>query len=223
MEGGWSLGDGLAVSAGDLLADGLDHLPLAGDHLQRLGDVLAELGQARATAAGAGLGGLDHDALARQMLWEGLTRGLLAGEGLDRGGRPGRGLLGGELILGGAGLQLFQLQLQLVEQTAGPLRRRPEPLTLELGDLQLEMGDERLAVGALSLSGGGLSDGYGRISAGQITIGARCIPLGLHARQRRLQRFDIVRNRGGQALHDPDGIILLSACGAPKCRSPELF
>ena len=187
MEGGWSLGDGLAVSAGDLLANGLDHLPLAGDHLQRLGDVLAELGQARATAAGAGLGGLDHDALARQMLWERLTRGLLAGEGLDRGRGPSRGLLGGELVLGGAGLQLFQLQLQLVKQTAGPLRRRPEPLTLELGDLQLQMGDERLIVGDLGLGGGGVGPGH--------------VQLLTHDQQRRLKRFDVVRQGLQGCIH----------------------
>src|SRR5713226_623968 len=43
MERRRSLADLLAVAAGELLADMLDHLPLPRDHLQRLGDVLAQL------------------------------------------------------------------------------------------------------------------------------------------------------------------------------------
>src|SRR5512133_3078786 len=45
MERRRRLGDLLARPAGELLADGLDHLPLPGDHLQRLGDILAQLNQ----------------------------------------------------------------------------------------------------------------------------------------------------------------------------------
>src|SRR4051794_22852668 len=51
--------DRLAVPARELLAHGLDHLPLLGNHLQRLGDVLAELRQlpraAARTAPGAAI------------------------------------------------------------------------------------------------------------------------------------------------------------------------
>jgi len=54
VEGCRRLADRLAVAAGELLADMLDHLPLAGDHLQRLGDVLPQLGQACTAATGAG-------------------------------------------------------------------------------------------------------------------------------------------------------------------------
>lgn len=212
------LGDGLTIPARDLLTDSLDHLPLARDDLQGLSDVLAELAQTRAAAAGAGLGRLDHHPLARQVFWEGLARGCLAGKRLHRGRGPGGGPLGGELVLRGRGFQLLQLQLQLIKQPAGPLRRRPEPLALELGDLQLQMGDQRLVVGALGLGRGGFSDSYGRIGARQITIGMRRIQLGLHAGQRRLQRFDILWNRGGKALHDPNGITDRSVCGASKCR-----
>jgi hypothetical protein len=43
MKGGRRLADLLAVAAGELLADVLDHLPAPRDHLQRLGDVLAQL------------------------------------------------------------------------------------------------------------------------------------------------------------------------------------
>ena len=46
VEGGWRLADALAVATGELLADGLDHLPLAGDDLDGLGDVLSHLRQA---------------------------------------------------------------------------------------------------------------------------------------------------------------------------------
>ena len=70
----------LAVAAGELLTDMLDHLPLPRDHLQRLGDVLAQFAQPRAAAAQAnGRSGLDHP-IARQMLGEGLTRRAFAGK-----------------------------------------------------------------------------------------------------------------------------------------------
>jgi hypothetical protein len=45
MEGRRRLCDLLAFAAGEFLAHGLDHLPLARNHLQRLGDILAKLGQ----------------------------------------------------------------------------------------------------------------------------------------------------------------------------------
>ena len=66
MERRRRLGDLLARPAGELLTDGLDHLPLPGDHLQRLGDVLAQLDQL-ALAARADRGRRNDDALARQM------------------------------------------------------------------------------------------------------------------------------------------------------------
>jgi hypothetical protein len=53
MERRWRLADLLAVPAGELFSDVLDHLPLAGDHIQRLGDIFAELGQVRPAATGA--------------------------------------------------------------------------------------------------------------------------------------------------------------------------
>ncbi len=79
VEGRGRLGDRLAVPAGELLADVLDHLPLARDHLQRLGDVLAQLGQASAAATAAGRRRRLDDALTRQVLREGPTRRSLAG------------------------------------------------------------------------------------------------------------------------------------------------
>ena len=101
------------------------------------------------------------------MLGERLPGRAFALEGRDLGG-PGGGDLGGELVLGGRGFQLLQLQLQLIKQPAGPLRRRPEPLALELGDLQLQMGDQRLIISALGLDRGGFSDGNGGVGARRI-------------------------------------------------------
>jgi hypothetical protein len=115
MERRRSLADLLAVPAGELLADMLDHLPLARDHFQRLGDVLAQLAQPLAAAANAsGRSRHDHP-LARQMLGEGLARGALAAEGRHRGGL-GHRHLGGDLVLGGRALQLLELQLCLIQK-----------------------------------------------------------------------------------------------------------
>ena len=80
MERRRRLADFLAVAAGELFADMLDHLPLPRNDLQRLGDVLAQFAQPRAAAAQAGRRcRLDHP-LARQMLGEGLARRPLAGK-----------------------------------------------------------------------------------------------------------------------------------------------
>ncbi len=102
------LADGLTVTARELLTHVLDHLPLTGNDLQRLGDVLAELGEARTAAAGAGRRSGHDDPLPGQVLRKWLARGPLAREGGNVRG-PGRGHLGGELILGGRSLQLLEL------------------------------------------------------------------------------------------------------------------
>src|ERR1017187_3693634 len=80
MERRRSLADLLAVPAGELLADMLDHLPLARDRFQRLSDIFAQLAQPPAAAAKA-IGRSWHDhPLARQMRGERLARRALAGE-----------------------------------------------------------------------------------------------------------------------------------------------
>src|SRR5882724_165503 len=115
MERRRSLADLLAGTAGELLADMLDHLPLPRDDLQRLGDVLAQLAQPRAATAKANSRArLDHP-LTRQMFGEGLARRTLAGERHDIGGL-GHGPLGGDLVLGGRTLELLERQLHLIEQ-----------------------------------------------------------------------------------------------------------
>jgi len=148
MEWRRRLGDGLAVAARELLAHSLDDLPLAGHDLQCLGDVLSELRQARAATAGAGRRpGNDHP-LARQMFGERLARGALAGEGRDAGGL-GHRLLCGEIIFGGRGFQLLELQLELVKQPGAALGTLAEAIAVELLDPQLEVGDQSLVVGDL--------------------------------------------------------------------------
>ena len=128
MEGRRRLRDPLAVPAGELLADGLDHLPLARDDFQRLGDVLAELRDPPGAATGARRRGLDHNPLARQMFGERFTDRPAALERAHGRRRPGRGLLGGKLVFGGGRLELLELQLHLRKQARPPLR----PLTVEL-------------------------------------------------------------------------------------------
>jgi hypothetical protein len=146
MEGRRRLGDGLAGAAGELLADGLDDLPLPGHDLQRLGDVLAQLGEP-AAAAGAGRRCWDHHALARQVLRQRRAGGLTARGGAA--GRPvlGRGILRLGRILAGGGDQLAEFQLELVDQLAAALRRGTEAAVPELGDEQLEMRHHRLGAG----------------------------------------------------------------------------
>src|SRR3989344_585952 len=103
MERRRRLGDSLTVSAGELLPNVLDHLPLSGDDLQGLCDVFAELGEPRAAAGLAGARTWNDHPLTRQVLGEGLARGPLAHEGCDLRG-SGQGRFGGQLVLGGRGL-----------------------------------------------------------------------------------------------------------------------
>ncbi len=119
---------------------------------RRLGDVLAELGQAGAAAAGAGHWTGNDDALARQVLGERAPGRARAGEA-RHGGGLGRGGLGGQLVLGGCGLQLLELQLHLVQQAGGALGARAEAVAVEFLDLQLEMGDQRQVAGLLRHGG----------------------------------------------------------------------
>jgi hypothetical protein len=135
----------------------------------------------------------------------------LAGEGGDRGGL-GRSHLGGQLILRRRRLELFQLQLQLIEQTGGPLGPRTVPIPVKLLDLELEMDDQRLMIRQLSPRGGGLG-------AGDRELRLDGVGLGSGENERRLERFDIVRHGLHGGVHGPDGITKPAPCGAPKCSS----
>ena len=159
MEGRRRLRDPLAVPAGELLADGLDHLPLARDDFQRLGDVLAELRDPPGAATGARRRRLDHHPLARQMLGERLADRPAALERAHGRRCPRRGLLGGELVFARGRLELLELQLHLLKQACPPLRPLPVELTPQLQDLELERRDHRFGAG-------GERPGRGRLGAG---------------------------------------------------------
>src|SRR3546814_18511689 len=77
MKGRGRLSDLLAIPARKLLAYRLGDLPRARDYLERLSDVFAELGEAGAAASWARTGGGHADALARQVIGEGLRFGPL--------------------------------------------------------------------------------------------------------------------------------------------------
>ncbi len=148
------LGDRLTLAAGEALPHRLDYLPLARDHLQRLGDVLAELDQLQRAAAQAALRRGDDDALARQVVRERLARGALALEG-GNVGCPRRGFRC-QFVLGGVGLQILELHLQLVEEPGLAFRARAVELAPELLDLQLQPRDQRVRAAVRGpLPGGG--------------------------------------------------------------------
>src|SRR5215468_11843474 len=106
MERRRRLADLLAIAAGKLLADVLDHLPLPWNDLQRLGDVLAQLAQPRAAAAQANRRPRLDYPLAWQMLGKGLARRALAGKDRHIGGF-GHGPLGRDLVLSRGTLELL--------------------------------------------------------------------------------------------------------------------
>jgi len=139
------LGDALAVAAGELLAHRLDDLPPARDDLQRVGDVLAHLHQPGRAAGGAGAGRGQHDALARQVLGEGLAHRLAALEGGDLGLRLRRRRFGKRLVHGRRRLQRLQLQLELVEQPLLAFGAMAVERAAQRLDLQPQTGDQRLA------------------------------------------------------------------------------
>ena len=119
------------------------------------------------------------------MLGEGFSRRPLAGERRHLRGL-GHRHLGGDLILGGRGLQFRELQLELIQKPRGAFRARTIALTVQLLDLQFLMSNQRLIVGALR--------------AGRGNLGA-CRD------QRRLQLFDVVWQRFRAGVHGSDRII----------------
>src|ERR1700709_584288 len=72
------LADLLTVLAGELLPHRFDHLPLARNRFQGLGHVFAQLAQTLSATAVASGRRIDHHALAREVLWEGISFGALA-------------------------------------------------------------------------------------------------------------------------------------------------
>ena len=99
-------------------------------------------------------------------------------QGNARGLRGGH--LRGEIIFAGAGLELFQLQLELVEQPPAALGAGAVLFTPELGDLQLQVRDQGIAGRGLGSCGG---------------------KLGGHGNHQRPERFDTVRQGRNGGFH----------------------
>jgi hypothetical protein len=173
MEGGWRLRDRIAGLADKFLAYRLHDDPLAGDDLAALRDCLTDLPEIAAVTAWAGLGcGHDHTA-ARKIVRQRSARWSLAREGLHRDtGRVGSGdsHLGSQLILGGSGDDVFELQFELIEQPLVTLGRLAPFVLAGLGDAQLEIFDDGLGVGDLSLGDGGKRLGLKQFCAGDEDI-----------------------------------------------------
>jgi hypothetical protein len=193
MERRRSLADLLAFPASELLADMLDHLPLARNRFQRLGGGLAQLAQPPAAATQArGWSRYDHP-LARQMLGKRLASGTLAGEGLHRRGL-GHRHLGGDLILGGRTLQLLELQLCLIQNPRCAFRARAIELARQLPDLQLLVSNQGLIIG-------GLGSGHREFRFRMCCPGRFNDANTARGDQRRLQRFDVVRKGLATRIH----------------------
>ena len=151
------------------------------DHRQK-----ARTGEPRPAAAAAGRRAGMDDALARQMLGEGLARGSLAGEGSDRCG-PGDSDLGEKVVFRCGRFEIFELELHLIEQPRRAFRPLTVALPVELGDLELEP-----------------DDGCGRFTVagiGDRELGFQGERLGLGGDDRSLQRVDIL---GKLSAHEPD-------------------
>lgn len=142
MERGGRLTDLLAVPAGELLANRLDHLPLPRHDLECIGDVFAQLHDAIRPAAIAPARRFNHDPLARQVIRKLFARWFATGEARD-GGRVACGLFSGQRVFGRRGFEFLELQLELVQQARGPFGRHPVLVAAQLGDLELEFLDHR--------------------------------------------------------------------------------
>ena len=118
----------------------------------------------------------------------------------ESAGDPGRfagpasgwGRRGGQPVFTGIGLEIFELQFQLIEQTAAALGAGTELLAPQTGNLQLQMRDQRL---------GHTLPGTRIRQSGLGFIG----PAG-HRKHQRFQRLDVVRKSGSGGFHAPERI-----------------
>ena len=208
MERRRRLADLLAIPAGELLPHRLDHLPLARLRFQRPGHVLAELAQTIAAAAFAGRRRIDHHALARKMIGEGVAFGPLARESGDRR-RLGDRLFRRQFVFGGAGFQLFERERQLVDQTRRAFRSLPVDLALQLGDPQLLLGDQRHV--------------FRRLGPGDRQLRGDFQGLRALASQRRFQGGDVVGKSVASRVHTDEENHKFSDLWRPKMRVTHIF
>ena len=197
MEGRRRLGDGSAITADELLADGLQHDPLPRHDFEAVGLGLADLLELSAAAARAVLWCGHDNTVTRQMLWQGAADGLAAGEGCDgdaTGLRPGHGHLGGDLVFGGGGNEIFELHLELVEETAATFGRLAPLVGTRLGNLQFELFDERAALG--DIGQGDCGDRLGVKLGGERVASVQAL-----GHKRCLERLDVVRKSLEKRIH----------------------
>ena len=175
-----SLRDGVARTAGKLRPHVTNDLEVPRHVIQHLGDVLAQPGHAATTvAAGAGaiVGRLMHDLLAWQMLGQRLTLRPVGGR---RGWCRGIKRLGAGGIFGRTGLQFLELELELLDLAADPLRRAAELHATQLRDLEPQLLDlQRL----------------------QLDRGLRCLQFALAGQRERTQCGGIGRQFGRGERH----------------------
>ena len=81
--------------------------------------------------------------------------------------------LGGDLVLGGAGVQLFERELHLVDQPAHALGALAEKCPPHLLVLELEQSVARLKIGVHRLDPSGLGLRSGKGQAERLEIGRR--------------------------------------------------
>ena len=194
MEGGRRLADLLTVLAGELLPYRFDHLPLARDRFQGPGHVLTQLAQSYAATTITRRRRNDHHALAREVLGEGVSFGALARECYHCRGL-GDGFLRSQLIFGGAGFQLFELQRQLLDEPGRSLRARTVQLALQSGDPQLLMRDQGQVFRRLGPC-------HRQFCCARVTLRSHLSHLCAFDGQCRLQRVDVVRESRNVIVHD---------------------
>ena len=98
-----------------------------------------------------------------------------------RGSRPCRGPLGGEVVLARGGLELLELELQLVEQARAALGPLPVERAPQLLDLEPERRDHRLGARGRGPRPGRLVRHRVRASLGGRERGAQGLDVGLDA------------------------------------------
>ena len=199
VEGRRWLRDGFAIPAGDLLPQGLDHLPLARDHLERLGDVLAELREPCSATGRAGTRGRDDHPLARQVLGQRLAGRAAALERRNPGSC--RGHEAKRFFLAGGGLQFLEAEFHLVNELSAALRPRPVERPAHLLVLQLEECVARFEIGVDRPHPGG--------------IGGRGI-------ERCHQGSDVDLGPGAGGFHERHGITDRRAGEAKSAGKPSL-
>ena len=213
MEGRRRLGDGPAITADELLADGLwhdpQHDPLPRHDFEAVGPGLADLLELGAGAARAVLWCGHDNTVARQMLRQGTADGLAAGEGYDgdaTGLRLGHGHLGGDFVFGGGGNEIFELHLELVEKTTAAFGRLAPLVGAGLGDLQFELFDEGASLGDIGQGDCGDRLGMKLGGFGVKLRGERVASVQALGHKRCLERLDVVRKGLEKRVHQGFGI-----------------